>query len=99
MARIVARNSLFQHLHDDRRRSLGWFGDKEVDMLRHDDESYQGKTVEVAHFVQNLDEEVHGAGRAEQRHAPVTTARDEVQMALSVPALQSFWAWEIKQEP
>jgi hypothetical protein len=54
-----------ENLHDSRRRSLGGFADEEMDMLRHDDVSNQCKTVEVAHFSQNMDEEIPWANRAE----------------------------------
>jgi hypothetical protein len=99
MLRVAARDSLFENLHDSRRRSLGWFAHKQVDMLRHDNVPNQPKTVDVAHLAQNINKEIPGTGRGEQRHAPVTTARDEVQVPVSVPALQSFGHGKSKQEP
>ena len=56
----------------------------------HDDISDQRESVAVTHLAQNLDEQVLGANRGEQRQSPVTATGYEVEVALSVAALQSF---------
>lgn len=42
----------------------------------------------IAHLDQNLDEEILGASRSEERQAPVATKGDGVEMVLPVTAFQ-----------
>ena len=90
LATHTPRQALLQDLHHGRRRSLGRFADEQVNVLWHDDISDQRESVAVAHFAQNLHEKIFGANRSKQRQAPITTAGDEVEMTLPVPASQSF---------
>ena len=99
LAAQAARDTLFQNLNDRGRGSFSRLADEQVDMLRHDDVTHQGEPVTVAHFVKNMDESISSANRAQQRQASVTTEGDEMQMVLSVPALQSFGQRRSNQEP
>ena len=57
-----------------------------MDVLGHDHIAHQGETIAVTHVIQNADENASGANRAQQRQSPVTTERDEMQMAVTVVA-------------
>ena len=57
-----------------------------MDVLRHDDVTYKGEAVAVAYLAQNLDENISGANRAQQRQTPVTSTRNKMQMTAAVVA-------------
>jgi hypothetical protein len=58
-------------------------------MFGHDHQSDEREVILGSHFYQNLDEEVSRADGAEKREAAVTTAGDEVEVALTVAAFES----------
>jgi len=55
-----------------------------MDVLGHDHIAHQGETIAVTHVIQNADENASGANRAQQQQSPVTTERDEMQIAAPV---------------
>lgn len=59
-------------------------------MLRHDHVSDKRETVTVAHFSENLHEEMPGARGSEQGQSTVATKGNEMQVVLTVAATQSF---------
>jgi hypothetical protein len=58
-------------------------------MLMHDHKSDKRELVVRAKFAEDLDEEVARANRPQEGKAPVTTAGDEVEVALPVAALEA----------
>ena len=58
------RDALLQDLQHDRWISFDWLGNEQMDVLRHNDITYQGEAVAVAHLAQNMDENISGANRA-----------------------------------
>jgi hypothetical protein len=84
LATQAARDPLFQHLNDRGRCSFDRFADEQLDVLRHNDVTHQGEAVTVTHLAKNLDENISGANRAQQRQASITGERNEMQMAASI---------------
>lgn len=65
-------------------------------MLGHDDQTDQRELVVRAEFAEDFDEEGARADGAEERESAVTTAGDEVEVALTVAALESFsHGWKV----
>ena len=58
-------------------------------MLGHNDQADQLESVVDAKFAEDLYEKIARTYRAKKGEAPVTTAGDEVEMALTVAALES----------
>jgi len=61
-----------------------------MDVFRHDDVAHQGEAITIAHLIQNLDENIPGMNRAQERQAPVTTEGDEMKMAVPLVTNQSL---------
>ncbi len=99
VATQLPRDPLLQDLQYRRRRTCFRLTDEKVDVFRHDCIPHQREAVAISNFAENLHEEVSRASGTQQRQAPVTTARDEVQVALSVPPFQSFGHGEHPQKP
>ena len=102
LARLAAkppRYALLQDLHDRGGSAYGRFADEQVNVVGHDDVACEGKVVAVAHLAQNLDKQIFGVGRGKQWQPPVATASDEVQVAQSVTAMQSFRHSERNEKP
>jgi len=59
-------------------------------MFRHHHVSQQREIIALANFTQNLEKEMPRALRAQQRHAAIATAGDEMQLAQSVAASQAW---------
>jgi hypothetical protein len=80
------RDALFQNLNHGGRCCFTRFADEQMDVLRHDDITYQGEAVTVSHLAQNMDENISGANRAQKGQSSITSERDEMQMTASVVA-------------
>ena len=65
-------------------------GDEEVHVLGHDDVADKLEPVLCSDLTENLNKGAAGARRAEERKTPVTTKRDEVQVAETVDALETL---------
>jgi len=59
-----------------------------MDALRHDNVTYQGEPTTVPNLAENLNKNIPGANRAQQRQAPIAGERNEMQMAASIVANQ-----------
>ena len=68
-------------------------------MVGHDHIARERKPVTVADFTQNLHKQILGARRGQQGQPPVTAARNEVEVAQSVPATQAFRHGQLNQKP
>jgi hypothetical protein len=80
--------ALLQTLHD-RGRSAGIrLGNKQMNVLRHNDVPNQQEPVFLPYLVQLLQKEVSRPGRSEERLSPEAAAGDEVQMMVAIPAFQ-----------
>jgi hypothetical protein len=90
LAAQAALHALLQHLHDIGRSPLGGFADEQVNVVGHDDVARERESVAVAHLAQNLHEQILRTRRGKQGQPPVAAAGDEVEVAQSVPASQSF---------
>jgi len=62
------------------------FADEQVDVLWHDDVTYKGEPVAVAHLTEDLDETISGSNRAQRGQASIASERNEMQMAAPVVA-------------
>ena len=69
---------------------LAWLADEQVNVIRHDDVTSQGKTVAVTHFSENLDKQIPGTNGGQEGQAPIATAGDEMQMTQAVATMQTF---------
>jgi hypothetical protein len=69
---------------DLRRILLGGLANQQVHMLRHDHISNKTEGMSVADFIQDFYEMVSRPSRPEQWPPPITTERDEMQIAMSV---------------
>ena len=101
-ARIAAeppRHTLLQHLHDGRGRTFRRLADEQVDVVGHDDVAHQCKAVAVAHFAQNLHKQILRARGGKQGQSSVTAARNEMEVAQSIPAPQSLGHEPSHQKP
>ena len=99
LAPQAARHSLFQDLHNARRIALGRLTDEQVDVIGHHDVTHKRESVAVTHLSRNFHKQILRARGGKQGQTPVTTACDEVKMAQSVPATQSFRHNEPNQKP
>jgi hypothetical protein len=86
-----SRDALLQRLHHHRGIPHLRLRNQQVNVFRHHHVASQRELVTRPHFVENLQENVALPGCSQQRASPVTTARDEMQMALPIPALQSVF--------
>ncbi len=59
-------------------------------MVRHDDVANECEPIAGANFFENLDGQVSGADRAEQRPALITTKCDEMQVTAAGETFQLF---------
>ena len=59
-----------------------------MNVFRHDYVADQAESVSNAHFAKDSNEAIAGGRGSEQRATPYTTEGDEVQVALSVTALE-----------
>src|SRR6267143_3337006 len=87
----IPRDALLQHFQDFGWRALGAFADEQMNVVGHDHISDQQEFVAFTNFSQGLDEDVARSRRVEQRQPPITTEREEMQMAPSIVSLQTFW--------
>jgi hypothetical protein len=60
-------------------------------MLQHHHVPDQREIVALSHFTQNLQKEMSSPLRSQQRHATITTASNEVQLAQSITASQALF--------
>src|ERR1700735_2459548 len=60
-----------------------------MNVFRHHHISDQREIIALANFTQNLEEEMPRSFRAQQRHATVTTASDEVQLTQYIAASEA----------
>ena len=81
-----ARDALFEHLHHRGRRAARRFADQQVDVFGHDDIADQRETVALPDLAEDSRKRVPGSHRTQERQPAIATARDEMQMALSVVA-------------
>ena len=65
-------------------------GNEQMNVLGHDDVTDELEPVLCSDLTENLNKGVTGARRAEERKTPVATERDEVQVAETVDALETF---------
>jgi hypothetical protein len=82
----AARDSLFQHLNHNGRRSPGRLSDQQMNVIRHDDVAHEGELVAVPDSAENLDKHIPGADRTQQRHAAITTEGNDVMMPAPLDA-------------
>lgn len=87
LAAELPRDALFQDLQDEGRSALDWLADEQVNVIRHDDVTSQGKTVAVTHFSENLDKQIPGTSGRQKGQAPVATAGDEMPMTQAVATM------------
>jgi hypothetical protein len=85
----LAGKALFESLHDH-----GWvgalrFGQQEMNVFRHDHVADDHETVAAAGLLEDAEEEIAIAGRAEKGKAPVTTVGDEVGVSSAVVTMES----------
>jgi len=73
-------DTLFQNLDHRGRRSYFRLAHEQMDVFRHDDISDKREPIAVPHLAKNLNRSILGADRAQERHAPVTTKGDEMEM-------------------
>ena len=71
----------------------------QVNVFRHDNVSSQGKPIAVADFIKDLYKEIPGFNGPKQWESAIATACDEVQVTLSISALQSFRHLRPNQDP
>jgi hypothetical protein len=76
-------------LEHGRKSADRWLADEQVEMLGHDDQADKRELIVRAKFAEELDEEVARANRPQEGKTSVTTASDEVQVALAVAALEA----------
>jgi hypothetical protein len=84
-------NALLQHLHHCCRSPPPRLADKQMNMLRHHHVSQEREIVSCADFTQDLQKEIARPLGIQQGHAPVATARDEVQVSRSIAAFQAVF--------
>ena len=81
-------HALFQHLHHRSRIAGFRFTDQKVEVLRHDHIAMDTEPVLLPRVFEYFQECLLDAVVIQQRDAPVTAARDEVQVMCTVTALQ-----------
>jgi hypothetical protein len=84
----AARKAEFQSLHHRRRRTLLRFADQQMKVLGHDHVAEDDELIPLSYLLQNSEKQVAPPRTAEQRLALVTTAGDEMQVAISIVARQ-----------
>ena len=67
----LPRYALLQDLHYGGRSTCGWFADKQMNVIGHDNVTGQRETVAVAHLAQNLDKYIFGADGGKHEQTPV----------------------------
>jgi len=67
----LVRHVLFEHLQRDRELGSFWFGDQQMDVLRHDHVSRDVEAVPVSRALKRLFKDVAGSGRAQKRRSPI----------------------------
>ena len=82
------RNALFQYLQDFRRIVFPRFGDEKMDVLRHDYVPDQSEGIFSTDLRQDGHEAIASPRGSEQGAPSGTTEGDEVEITLSVAALQ-----------
>jgi len=82
------RNALFQYLQDFRWVAFRRFGDEKVDVFRHDHIPNQLEGIFSTYFRQDGHEAIASPRDSEQGAPSKTTEGDEVEITLSVAALQ-----------
>ncbi len=84
------RDALLEDLHYCRGRAGRGLADQQVHVLRHNHVADDAELVLAANFPENPYEHVACPRRAQQRQSTITTAGDEMKMALAVITLQSL---------
>jgi len=87
------RHPLFQNPQDDGGSPTQRLGDEQVDVFGHDHVADKLEPVLRFDLTENLNKRVASAHRPEERKTPVATERDEVEVALSVSALEGVARW------
>ena len=77
-------DALFQNLNHRRGRSSCRLANEQMDVLGHHHISDKREAEAVSDLAENLNESIPSASRAQERHAPVTTERDEMKMPAPV---------------
>jgi hypothetical protein len=99
LASQAARHALFQDLQDGGRSPHAGFADEQMNVVGHDNVAHQGKPVAIAHFSQNLHKQIPRVRRGQQGQSPIATEGDEMEMALSIPAMESSRHGKSNQKP
>ena len=73
-----ARDALFQNLDYFRGCAGGRLAEQQVDVLGHEDKTYELESVTCPHLAQNLDEQVSGTRGCQEWFSLITTEGDEV---------------------
>ena len=81
-------NFLLQYLQGLGGIPSWWLAQQQMDVLRHDYVTDQPETVPDANLIENFHESVACSSRSEEGPPPVTTERDEMEIAPPVIALQ-----------
>ena len=68
----LAREALLENLHHGGRCAALWFGDEQMNVLRHDDVSNHGEVIAPPNFLKKFEKQVPAASRAKQRAAAKT---------------------------
>jgi hypothetical protein len=84
------RHALLQSLHHRRWIPHLRLADQQMNVFRHHHVAHQRELVTGPHLIENPQENVPLLRTTQQRAAPITTTRDEMQMALAITALQSI---------
>jgi hypothetical protein len=70
-----------------------------MDVLGHDHVAHEREAHAVANFRKNLNEDIPGIARAQERQLAVATARNEVKISPSVASFQSCRHRKATQDP
>lgn len=84
----AAGDGLLERLHCGRKIFALRLGDEQMDVLGHDDVADDAEAVGDARLFEDAQDEVAPASGSQERTAMVTTAGDEVEMSVSVEALE-----------
>lgn len=90
LSAALERNPLLQHLHNPGRILNFWFADQKVDVLRHDHVAGYDKLIFLACLLKDFKKHITVRGWPEKREPSVTGTGNEMPVALSVNADESF---------
>jgi len=83
--------SQLDRLHNGRRVPDLRFRDQEMEVLRHYNVPHDHKAITLSHGLKHGEEKISSCGGAKHGLTAIAAARDEVQAARAVIALQSPW--------